>query len=1053
MTSAITTQFNIPIYLGGNRNQETSPPLQTEIPLEGAELTRLHHFFKEGRPYLYDATLQTPFQKDPVSLQFPFSLLTFLKRTVGNLKTVGIEVKGVYLKGGAVHRILSDSSKPLADLDLVIELEDHNQWALGEQAIFDALGKDLPIHHFEDSTGQNYTYFSGETPLCTTPRPFFKESKSPVFTLKGARTNRVLITRDDSFFSLFTIPALHDAKTSQPIDLQLHVRSQNSCFNSNNALQINISPLLEHSQQPITIRAVGGFDVKLALELRKKGICSANLEQMKTIRKGFLGHCHNLTRGNCPQEIEQVENILREKFEQDYPKAENFKKDLRDFLKNHYSQDPKGKIFFLLNCYSLISRKIAAPDLETFILDELYSSANLKRPENLDAKKELELIFAYFYQQHRRTQIDSLHALCSPGKENFLLSFSSTAPLSVEIQKAHDLYPLLAKWVPQGAKKAVPVESKSNPTPSKNHSETPIQGFSPLEPSVLEHSFQELCKNKALRAATKMYQQILQEPRLEPLKFLAIFHSFVKEEIEAKKLIQMVEATIQIKGFESCAEWVHTLGDSHLRKFPNILSDLVSFMKSLPRESIVSHLKTLLKNPPPLLHSYLEKLGSDVWIEDPEIALFYLEGIKNPKNGIDFYKKGEPTFLRSPLFPQAFAIYMRHAWKGKPDSDLISRGIERIFSSDKKSSELISQLSNHAEQLKKMPRLVAQLKKIEEEIPEHKELGQLVRRLQKPEPPVKKPLSLKVIKKPEPTFKPELIVLPEYIKRISIIEAHLEAGRYPDLLKEAEKALNDFPNNLDVRISIAGIYEQLMDQFYLQKNKGLQLIPDLDLSIRNLLTRMAKNYVHCSKLAPENLHWMNGYIFCCLRLGYLDKAKKTLDFCMEKTKDNPHPDIVMNFAEYHAKTNNFDLAAATAQRAFDQYLAENIDEAILAQTAIILSNYYLASSEPQKAIEVLEKVLPSATHISLLEPQIVKALFARATYNLERCKRIADKEKQKEILIRSEEDLLTSLIHINLIDDSRLQKEAMNLLSLVIGTKLAFFGDTDRFLKSDQIPE
>ncbi|MBI3508349.1 MAG: hypothetical protein HY069_01755 [Chlamydiia bacterium] len=104
---------------------------QESIQLKGKALHRFNQFFATGRSYQLNNQ--------------PLILTQFLQKATRELEQSGIEVRGVYLKGGAARNLLSDSPRPIPDIDLVIEIQRPYHWGAVELAIQNATGFS-PIH-------------------------------------------------------------------------------------------------------------------------------------------------------------------------------------------------------------------------------------------------------------------------------------------------------------------------------------------------------------------------------------------------------------------------------------------------------------------------------------------------------------------------------------------------------------------------------------------------------------------------------------------------------------------------------------------------------------------------------------------------------------------------------------------------------------------------------------------------------------------------------------------------------------------------------------------
>jgi len=365
--------------------------------LKGGYLDRFQSFFVK-RVYTYKAKL-APKIGDPVNLKFQFPLIPYLQQCVNHLQSKGIKVKKVLLKGGGVHRILTDSQKPLSDLDVTIEIESCKDWRVLERFVFEPLSDMASITWSKDkltSQGILRTYYQGNKTLFTDK--VRQGSPNTLFLTQGAKDNSKVVNDGTNEFGLFTIPALHNG-SEQDVDIEISVKKQNSCFCSLDSIQINLGKLDQLGQNPY-FESVGGYDLQESLDLMSVGKFKADADKVATLYEGPRGFCRIFTRGYYPHDM-NYEKSMWESYLKNHHRSK-FKPTLESYIKDHYSKDRLGKIFFLLNYYEMFSRcpvEIKEKEsLEWIILEQLYGAAQIQIPKEIQqAREEIETIQVYFY--------------------------------------------------------------------------------------------------------------------------------------------------------------------------------------------------------------------------------------------------------------------------------------------------------------------------------------------------------------------------------------------------------------------------------------------------------------------------------------------------------------------------------------------------------------------------------------------------------------------------------------------------------------------------------
>jgi len=704
-------------------NSSSSPT----IYLEGEPLRWFNEFFKD-RVYEYRTTMDVA--GGIKKLKVPLPLIPDLRQCVMRLKESGIKIKGVFLKGGVVHKVFTGSQKKLADLDLVIEIEMPRDWNAVEKAMFSG----------------NWAGFL-----------------SP-----GMRKNRLLVKDQSNLFALYTLSTFHK-DFQEDIDIQVLVKSTNSCFCSSDSIHIDLMPLIEERGGPISIRAVGGYDLEKALAWLKMHKFYVDTHAIHTLREGLRGYCHLLTRGEYPDDL-RIERDLWEAFLKEYQPSQftTFRENLKAYLQVHYFKDHRGKIFYLLNYCAIVSRCAGGfHAIEPQIFEELYGVAGFALPaDNKDIRAEFELIQAYFYFQSPNKIFNNReHAFVAANADDFLLlAAPEFSTLHKRIEKGIDQYSLLQYIVTRGPYKkqrdllAVfkqPIEKElkrreevlkqkealekntflhflalsGSSTPLKQAGETLLVAFanprfslSKLNPHqavdlgrAVEKLVVELLslKTPEVNLAQKIFEWILKEKdlfspnrleflqsvfqlfcsrsrktamtlyrQLEDQNSLAYLHLFSQEinQEDAKKLFELIQFTLDKKKLtlEQCRDLLCEI----VRQYPALLSVAWELIKTGDVQVQRSYFVQLFRNLTsksllfPYCQSLYSKLGQALFIDAEDVRLFYLQELaaRDRKAALEFYGRSDtPTEEMYPIVAEAACSLGGKEWE-----QMLCQGLDRM---------------------------------------------------------------------------------------------------------------------------------------------------------------------------------------------------------------------------------------------------------------------------------------------------------------------------------------------------------------------------------------
>lgn len=341
--------------------------------------------------------LDGPWRYEPPFTQCFLPLTEFINQCKTELA-----VKGVFIGGGAVMRVLRGARTPLSDLDIHFECAAPTHWRRVEEVVLRALGQ-----------------YAG----CDCSR-------------EGGRKGRKLVTEEDNSFAIHKLPT-----TPYPIDLLFYEKIKNASFGSCDALRLKI---LEGGG--VEIHAVDGYDVRKCLDQMGKNVFFVEpIERIATIRDGIRGYCRNITRGYRPKHLDIEEAYWRASAVED--------KGLLTYLALHHPADLEGQFIFCLNYCAILDRCAAErPQLEKALFQQICIALRQSADDYTEEQRKSFVKYAQHYLylraedplnlQHQKTSFFPVNS------DHYLLIRSPLAELSLEKILAHPLYPSLQKLFP-----------------------------------------------------------------------------------------------------------------------------------------------------------------------------------------------------------------------------------------------------------------------------------------------------------------------------------------------------------------------------------------------------------------------------------------------------------------------------------------------------------------------------------------------------------------------------------------------------------------------------
>jgi hypothetical protein len=312
--------------------------------------------FIESRNYVYQAQftelpIAESYEKSPQPLggSFEFRLLDFLPLLISRLQEkAGVQVTGVFVKGGAVH----NPNGRLADLDLCLEVDGKADWKKIETEFSNALDEHLGIwkkaFFTPDREFQVEYWWRGNLLYWNKDR-----NALPLPLSKGSLLTRKLVSNKENKYALYTVPTYIGGQR-QPVDFQIIRKAKARALLSSDAKQIDLMGYLQNPAANIRYRIADGYTDEEACLLRSQQQFTISPEKIKESLFGMWSYCRTITRGMKPNHP-QIEPLFFAKFVEEMRDLKVIEK-LVDYLETHFENDPHGKVIYLLNLEGIISR-------------------------------------------------------------------------------------------------------------------------------------------------------------------------------------------------------------------------------------------------------------------------------------------------------------------------------------------------------------------------------------------------------------------------------------------------------------------------------------------------------------------------------------------------------------------------------------------------------------------------------------------------------------------------------------------------------------------------
>jgi len=853
--------------------------------LKDEPLKRYHELFKD-RVYEYEAQIKTP--KGEKQLKFSVPLNPFLDKCRVALG------KGIFVRGGAVHEVLTGSKKELADLDLVLEIEGPHEkedpdrfWSRIDRVVLNALAE-LSNIWFRTSKSDFSIYSQGRSKWLSLKADDYNKFAGFIFLLHGA-LRRTRVHEEVNQFTLYTLPTSYKGR-KQPIDLLVCLKTQNPCSNSSTSLQLDLTPAITGKGEP-SLRTVGGYNLEKALLLKEQRKFTAEIDQLKTMRKALLCYCHTLIKGESPVEhqlerIEQVSwQVFLEECRQPFPPIAET---LKDYLRDHYSYDEQGKLYFLLNLYAFFSRWEKTLEveekqaIEEMFLKEIYAAAKLPMPDRADARADVKTVQAYLFLQARQKTFlcKDQYVLLETVAGGFLLLASPISSLSVLAERFEaktDRYPLLqrvaaetrddllALFQSQIKKKVHPLlrpfEEHSSPQEVAEALLNTLKNPRLSLPPNLEHSIEtlvlQLISSHYVSLAQQLLNWVLQQPTL-PNRLELLKTAFKELFSHSKRTAAVLCQQFFDRKEEALLEFLPSLvsGEEEAKKMADLLLPIVrkGVFKAENHQALLNAIAALAPQ-----SKEWEALAQ--YLPDCPAVVAWLSKRKEPAPN----KETAPKEKAPP--PKVVALEEK---KEEPPKKKASP--PKVVAVEEKKEDSPQQLGVALFEKRKFKEALAQFQRIEHPTSKnynfmakcHAELGD---------------------KKQGCTLLKAAIALDsddsdKHRLWINLSTLYFLQGEKHRALKTAEQACQKFPKNEEVLAYLSTLYQK---EIAIEPNETLR---------RGYLQKMVTFYEQCTLMSPNNAMWQNNYGYACLELGQLSTASKALE---RANKLDPHnPDILRN---------------------------------------------------------------------------------------------------------------------------------------------------------------
>jgi hypothetical protein len=329
-------------------------------------LGRLEHLAHQSkrRPFEYNASFELPLKgegRKTVNLSFYFNVDRFLTKCKERLNSSGFETADrIQFKGGAIHFILDGHPKELHDFDVglkIISPGNPGDWKKIHEIILVCMEDEAGLIRYENTKEKFVVYKQKDTPFNIemvievdgrgNPRKYLFQHPE---TIKNIWCASESFRKMGEEYLLYQIPT-KVLNRSCPIEVEIVAKHKNSATCSLDALRVDY-PLGDKIFPNFS--AVDGYDAKLILELREKGLFEVQLQRIPTIRLGFLRYNSILMKGYLPTLL-AFEQAYGEHLVKNERAILDIEKGLENYLKDHCAT-PEKQILYLLISYGTLLR-------------------------------------------------------------------------------------------------------------------------------------------------------------------------------------------------------------------------------------------------------------------------------------------------------------------------------------------------------------------------------------------------------------------------------------------------------------------------------------------------------------------------------------------------------------------------------------------------------------------------------------------------------------------------------------------------------------------------
>lgn len=426
---------------------EVTPSVQTSLPhphkklLEPSEKERLRNLFDQQ---VYHYSFRVEGFKD--SFEFDFELLPFLKECKEFFEERGAPILDFYVKGGARGYIFGERDDDLADLDLTLEVEDQGpaQWKMIEKTYLDFLCYKAGLACGTDDGSDLIAYYCrGQFIGKIKKSQKFRDANS--LFINGGLGKK--FSSPNEGFSLFKLPTTRKGK-SLPLDFDIAASKggkflrKNSCTGSDDCVCVKITPVVVEKgphiwEKDVYAYSLDGINIHHALRDARLKLVTVDLEKVRTVHEGYRIHCKKLTEGKIYPSFFDMDKAYLEALVAEYEgKWDDFGKNLRQFLEDHYKNDRASQILYVLNSADNILRSKALEPQSVkaicIVLSDLLSDV-LGVQKFPFSERDLAVYRAYLYLVYSPLQMRQRGLYdCGAGRSVYILPIKERRCLNFE---------------------------------------------------------------------------------------------------------------------------------------------------------------------------------------------------------------------------------------------------------------------------------------------------------------------------------------------------------------------------------------------------------------------------------------------------------------------------------------------------------------------------------------------------------------------------------------------------------------------------------------------